>query len=199
LQFSIKQLLVGVAVVAVILGIWCRYLRRIVDVRPADASDRVRERYFGIDSPDMKARNILVVTGCFTRSTWLSGRLYHVQAGRFTQLQGMTVGRSTNRLGEWIWQDMTITLALGDKVAPGGRLTCLGSVGQHRGGGSGGEVSHNVEPQVTVTLPGRISAGRDYIVYVEGDRTPVVDRNASLANFARENGGNYLVVTLQLQ
>jgi len=198
-QFGIKHLLLGVAIVAAILGIWTGYLRKIVDVRQAEASDRVYDRYFGFASEDMRPRNILVVTGSFTKSTWLSGRLYHVKSGSATEINAFTVGRTPNAVGDWIWENMRITLALGDKDTPAGRMTNLGSAGQTRGVGSGGETPHSVKAAISRAIPGKITPGREYVVYIEGDREPAVNRNATLDTFARDNNGDYLVVTLQLQ
>jgi hypothetical protein len=46
-QYQLKHLLIGTAVLALLLGIWTGYLRKVVDVREADESDRTYERYFG--------------------------------------------------------------------------------------------------------------------------------------------------------
>jgi hypothetical protein len=198
-QYSLKHLLIGTAVFALLLGIWTGYIRKAVDVRKADASDATYERYFGFELEDMKARNILVATGTFTTSTWLSGTLFLVQGGSVSPVNGWTVGRSSNQIGASIWKSMKITLALGEKDTPNGRVTNLGAAGQSRGGGSGSGVPITVSVTSSLAVPGRILPGANHIVYVEGDRDPVVDQAMSVDEFARKNAGNYLVVTLQLQ
>jgi len=198
-QFRIKHLLLCTAIVAILLGVWTRYLRKIVDVRSATASDRIYDRYFGFWAAHITARNILVVTGSFTKSTWLSGRLYYVKSGAATEINGFTVGRTPNSIGDWIWKDMKITLALGDADTPAGHVTYLGSAGQSRGGGSAGGIPHNVKPVICRAIPGKITPGREYVAYVEGEREPVLNPSATLDDFAKDNKGDYLVVTLQLQ
>ncbi len=198
-QYSLKHLLIGTAVVALVLGIWVGYIRKAVDVRKADASEQIYERYFGFEFEDMKARNILVATGTFTKSTWLSGTLYLVQGGSASQVNGWTVGRSPNRIGDGIWEGMKITLALGEKNTPNGRVTNLGAAGHSRGGGSNSELPNTVNVTSSLALPGRVLPGASHIVYVEGDGEPVIDQAMSVNEFARKNAGNYLVVTLQLE
>ena len=97
LRFTLRQLLCAVAVVAVLLAIWVGYFRKVVTVREATASDPVRERYFGFHHDDAQVRNVVVVTGGFTKSTWLSASLSAVQNGKITELNGFTIGRSPNQ------------------------------------------------------------------------------------------------------
>ncbi len=198
-QFGLKHLLIGTAIVALVLGIWTGYIRKAVDVRKADASDRTYERYFGFDMEDMKARNILVATGTFTKSTWLSGTLYLVHGGSISAVNSWTVGRSPNRIGDGIWEGMKITLALGEKNTPNGRVTNLGAAGHTRGGGNGSDLPNTVNVTSSLAMPGRILPGANHIVYVEGDREPVVDRTMSVDEFAQKNAGDYLVVTLEIR
>ena len=148
----------------------------------------------------MKPRNILVVTGTFTTGTWLLGDLHLVQSGSISPINSWTVGRCPNRIGDGIWNEMTFTLALGDKDTPYGHITHLGIAGHTRGAGEGGEVSHTVKATASaVVMPGCVTPGEAHIAYVEGDREPIVDRGMTLHEFAAKNGGNYLVVTLRLQ
>jgi hypothetical protein len=48
-QFSLKQLLVGVALVALLLGLWVRWFRKVVNVSRARPDDTIAERYFGFE------------------------------------------------------------------------------------------------------------------------------------------------------
>ncbi len=174
-----------------------------VTVRAADENDKVYERYFGITAKDGTViRNIAVVEGTFTKSTWLSAWLYAVKAGSKEEINAFTVGRSPNRIGEPIWINMKLTLALGEVQKPNGRLVSLGSAGHTRGGGRGGGDDGPLYKFTTVTkrtLPGRLSSGRKCILYIEGDRELEVSREMSLEEFAAKNSGNYFVVVGQLE
>jgi hypothetical protein len=143
-RFTIKQLLVAILIFSVVLAVWLGWFREAVIVRPPTSNAPVLERYFGIDDPTSEIRNIAVVEGVFTKSTWLSGALYLVRAGKVEEVNAFTVGRSPNRLGEPYWLDMTITLALGNRKTPNGCVTLLGSAGQTRGGGRAANIPHQV-------------------------------------------------------
>ena len=197
-QFSLRTLLILMAVVAVGLGIWATFLRKIVTIRSVTADDLVHKRYFGIDDDVNRIRNIVVVEGVFSRSTWLSSELYLVEAGKVQQVNGFNVGRSSNRIGEMPWVTMAITLALGDKDSPGGQMTQLGSAGHHRGSGGGGKVTHKFETPFSKTLANSIVPGRTHIIYVEGDRQAVVSGDMTMQEFVQRNAGKYLVVTAEL-
>jgi hypothetical protein len=174
-----------------------------VTIRAADENDKVYERYFGIWAKDVTViRNIAVVEGTFTKSTWLSAWLYAVKAGKVEEQNAFTVGRSPNRIGEPIWINMKITLALGESQKPNGRLVRLGSAGETRSGGRGGDDAgpvYNFTTRAKKTLPGKLSSGNKYILYVEGDREFEVSREMSLEEFAARNSGNYFVVVGQLE
>jgi hypothetical protein len=197
-QFGIKHLLLATAVIALLLGIWMGYIRKAVVVRKAAPSDRIYERYFGFSNEDVKARNILVATGTFTKSTWLTGSLYLVQNGVITPINGWTVGRSSNQIGSSIWERMAITIALGDEDSSNGHETCLGCAGQTRGSGQSGGLPNSVTANSSLVVPCTISTSGPHIVYAEGERDPIIDQDMSLEEFARKNTGSYLVVTLQL-
>jgi len=175
-----------------------------VTIRATDETDTKYEsqQYFGIWAKDNTAiRNIAVVEGTFTKSTWLSAWLYVVKAGSVEEENAFTVGRSPNRLGEPIWISMKITLALGEEQKPAGRRVLLGAAGQTRGGGRGGGDDgpvYNFNTRTKKTLPGRLRSGEKYILYVEGDRDCEVGREMSVEEFAAKNGGNYFVVVVQL-
>jgi hypothetical protein len=147
----------------------------------------------------MKPRNILLAAGTFTTSTWLNGTLYFIQGGSISPINTWTVGRTTNGIGSGIWEGMKITVALGDKDTPNGHVTSLGVAGHSRGSGNNWEQPNSVTVKSSLSMPGRIMPGTSHIVYVEGDREPVVDPTMSVDEFARKNAGNYLVVTLQLK
>jgi hypothetical protein len=196
----LKYRLLGLAVIAAALGVWfwTSYIRKAVDIREAEASDRIHERYFGFAYEDMTARNILVATDTFTKSTWLSGILHLVHDGLVDVVNTWAVGRSSNRLGDGIWERMKITVALGEKYTAAGRVTNLGSAGETHGEGQGGGLPNTVNALFSLAMPGRIVPGGKHIVYLEGDREPILDPEMSLDDFARKNTGSYLVVTLEL-
>ncbi len=190
----------GIAVTAIIVAVWL--LRPIVDVREPNYSDRVYDRYFGIDShqtspDDITYKNIAIATGIFTLDTWISAALYHIKSGNIREINAFTVGRSPNQIGAPYWVDMSITLALGDRQSPEGRITQLGSAGHSRGGGRNGGMPNDVHPHSTKTFPGRFAPGTKSIVYAEGDGGFVVDHRMSVKEFAKKNRGNYLVVEFE--
>lgn len=200
--FVAKKPAIGMAVVLVTLLSWGWLLRSVVDIRAATATDRTYQRYFGIDSQDedvvVTCRNIAVATGTFTLHTWISASLYHVSGGDVQEINGVTVSRSPNQIGAPYWVDMTLTLALGDHDTAAGRVTQLGTAGHSRGGGRGGDITNNVVVSETRFLPGRFTTGTKRIVYVEGDKGFSVNSTMTVAAFAGQNKGNYLVVELEL-
>lgn len=198
IRFTLKQLTVAVAVVAVLLTIWVCLSRKVITIRPARNDDPIRERYFGIDGQDAVIRNIAVAKGTFTKSSWLSASLTVVQGGQFQEVNSFTVGRSPNQIGSPVWQTLTITLALGSRNASSGRVVQLGSAGHSRGGGAGGERPVAFKSSFSDSFAGSITPGRDYIIYVEGDTKIDLHSHMSIAEFARTNHGNYLVVTAHL-
>lgn len=197
-----KRPMLGMVAVIVTILISAWPLRTAIEVRAAGSDDPISNRYFGIDTSDknndVKIRNIAVVTGTFTLNTWLSASLYHVKSGEIQEINSFTVGRTPNAIGAPHWVDMKITLALGDRIVPEGRITELGSAGQSRGGGSNSEIINNVDPIQAMILPGRITSGTKRILYIEGDPGITVDQTTTVEHFAEENKGDYLVVEIEL-
>ena len=112
----------------------------------------------------------------------------------------MVVGRTPNQIGGFIWESMEIRLALGDKETSAGRVTSLGTAGHSRGGGrGGGELPYHIDVVTTQVFPGRLSPGKQRIVYVEGDRRPLVTDEMTIADSAAQNRGSYLVVAVELE
>jgi hypothetical protein len=197
-RFTTKQLLLAIALFAGVFAIGLVWTRKVVTVRPAEPHDHVYPDYFGIDEGAEQVRNIAVVEGTFTKSTWLSSSLYSVKAGQIEELNAFTVGRSPNQIGGPIWASMKITLALGELEAVSGRRTQLGSAGQSRGGGRGGNDRHNVQQKFSTTFARSVVPSGEYIVYVEGEKEPMMSDAMTVNDFAQQNNGNYLVVTVQL-
>lgn len=199
-RFSMKRMFVIVLVVAAALGAW-RWANRPIVIRPATASDRIYERYFGLlYSEEESIRNIAVAEGSFSHSTWLSTALYVVEAGRVTPLGSSTVGRSPNQLGGLPWKNMKITLAIGERKTPQGTISELGTAGQSRGGGSGGgEFAHHVTPTHSQVFAGPISSTNDCVVYAEGDQPINLDTQMTVDEFLVKNVGSFLVVTARLE
>lgn len=192
-------MLLIVFIAAALLAVW-RWLNAPIALRPAVASDRVYERYFGLFSEQAKIRNVAVAEGVFSRGTWLSTSLYVAEGGQVTQLGSYTVGRSPNRLGELPWKRMKITLAIGERQTPQGTISELGTAGQSRGGGSGGgEFVHHIATTHSQVLAGPISTAEDCVVYVEGDRPIVLDKPMAVDEFLRRNVGNFLIITARTE
>jgi len=191
------------AAVAVVLSVW--YLKPVVIVRAADASDTVHDSYLGICAGDdeqgeITFRNILVATGEFTIQQGVSARLYHVKDGDWYAINSVSSGRSFNQIGAPVREEMVFTYALGDRETPEGRVTQLGAHGQSAGSSSTPQTVSNVHPQETRTLPGGFLRNVRRIVYVEGDRGFTVDYGMTVESFARENTkGNYLVVEMKVR
>jgi len=198
-RFTLRQLLIATAAIGLLFGVWAWFIHKELTVRPATPADAVAKNYFGFESDDLAPRNIAVVSGTFTKSTWLSASLSVVQSGSIQEINGFTVGRSPNQIGSPPWQTLTIRLALGEKDTPIGRITNSGSAGHSRGEGSSGSFPHHVQTVASQVFPGRLTPKRERIIYVEGDRQPVVTDDMPLAEFASKNGGNYLVVVGELE
>jgi len=167
-------------------------------VRGTQPSDPVSERYFGFHSNDIKARNVAVVSGPFTTQRRLSACLFLVQDGVVYQGNSFSLGRSNNQIGSPSWQRLDIKLALGDE--PNSSEVILGASGHSSGCSCWNRDQFSIlRPGVVSAqvLPGRLDAGKEYIVYVEGDQKFTVDRETSLEDFAKINAGNYLVVSVK--
>ena len=198
-RFTLRQLLIAVTAVGLLLGLWAYFIRKELTIRAATPADPIAQRYFGFQSDDLRPRNIVVVSGTFTKSTWLSASLYLVQSGSIQEINAFTVGRSPNQIGSPPWQTLTIRLALGEQDTPNGRITNLGSAGHSRGGGRSSGLTHHLKAVASRVLPGLLSPGKERIIYVEGDRQANVTEDMSLADFAGKNGGSYLVVVGKLE
>jgi len=196
-RYTLKQLSIAIAVIAVLLAAWVAYFRKVVTVRAATTADPVRKNYFGLEFHDAEVRNVVVVSGGFTRSTWLSACLYAVQSGGITQISGFTIGRSPNRSGP-IKQTLTIYLALGTWDSPYGRVTQLGIAGHSRGTGGDSAVAVSIPNTYRDSFVGSMTPGRRYLIYIEGDSQVQLNPNLTIEEFAKKHSGNYLVVAAQL-
>jgi hypothetical protein len=88
LRFSMRQLFLAVALVAVGLSVWNWAFRKEAVVRAATAEDEVFA-----DESLTSLRNAVAVTGRFMRSTSLMVSLHVVQAGVLGHLPGRVFGR----------------------------------------------------------------------------------------------------------
>lgn len=105
-------------------------------------------------------------------------------------MNAVTVGRTSNSVGDFPWQSMKITLALGDAETPDGHATWLGAAGHTRGSGSGWISTHNVATvDYSKTTPGIMAVGKEAVLYVEGDADPIVSFSETVKDFAQQNGG----------
>jgi hypothetical protein len=204
LRFSLRQLFVVVALVAVGLGVWSWIPRNVVVVRAATQSDKVSgEEYLS------SRRNVAVVTSELRFGAWLLAELHLVQAGTVLQIHYVGLARRS-----WDglsldaaprWSTSEFRLALGDSIEPAGRRTEVYFAGDMPSDSltfSGPNMlnhSHSIKAVTTETLPARIISGRRQVVYVEGDQKCTVDRTMTVEEFAKANSGNYLVVTIELR
>jgi hypothetical protein len=206
-QFTLKKLLIVTTLIAFLLGCF-RYWTSVFYACEASPNTPVFENYFGfsgiesyypsVQSKDVKARNILVVTGRFQgRGPHLCVILYLVENGKITKNTSYNVGESSSRIGTFFGENLKITIALGDIDTPDGHVVLLGTHGQTAGAGSSGSIPSNVKPLTHKAFAGRIFPGYQYLSYVEGDELSDVTRNMTINEFAKRNSGKYLVVTLQ--
>jgi hypothetical protein len=207
-QFSLRQLLLGVTVVALLLSLY--EWTMTVEVGPVSPDARVADRYFGFIEPemyyspltekDLRPRNIARVSGrFFPNGSNLLATLYRVDDGSAAEMNSLTVGASSTEIGNWFGHQLRMTFALGDLDTPDGRVTSLGSVGHTAGGSSAGLCAHKVKSVAHVLVPGRVGRGEANVVYAEGDQPPIVESGMSIDDFARANPGSYLVVTMCLE
>jgi hypothetical protein len=158
-------------------------------------------RYFGFfdDQSVLKSRNIAEVTGPFSLDTKFSAWLYVVRSGKVEEIETIAVGRSSNQIGGPTWDVLRIRLALGEARTPDGWIVRLGSDGHVRAGG--GLTVPTIEHFTTTTsrlFPGKLSNGKKFLIYVEGDQPFEADRSMAVEEFAEKNKANYLVVVGQL-
>ncbi|HVC93027.1 MAG TPA: hypothetical protein VND64_05015 [Pirellulales bacterium] len=220
LRFSLRQLFLAVALVAVVLGVWKWLTRKEVVVRAATAEDEISASYAGFIGDDWEARNIAVVSGKFAKNTSLSLTMFAVRFGTVEKIGAASIrrkqsqaagggdtgrggaasiGRKQSQAVGSIWESLNIRLAFGERDSPRGREAVLGASGQGQFVGNRMRIEHNINIVAKKTLPGTITPGRPHIVYVEGDQKIVVDGSMSVEKFAKANPGNYIVVTVEVR
>jgi hypothetical protein len=206
LRFSLKQLFLAVAFVAVGLWAWNWLYRKVVVVRAWTSNDRVVGSYLGYPNDHRKHREFAVVTGKFTTSTVLSACSFVIRSGAVEKANQVTVGRSTTLLGRPYSQDLTIPLAISEMEFREERVSEVNVPGDNPGGyarlswHTSYDVQHNIRVVARKTIPDKITPGRRHIVYVEGDTEEITaDGSMTVEDFAKANPGNYLVVTVELQ
>jgi len=115
LRFTLKQLFLAVALVAVGLAVGKWVSRKEVLVRAPRAED---EELFvdyieNVENADLHhKRNVAVVTGRFMKGTWLLCSLYGVQAGVVERANERWVGRDEECTDGPIWELMTCGMSL---------------------------------------------------------------------------------------
>jgi hypothetical protein len=204
LHFSLRQLFLAVALIAIGLSVWNWVFRKEVLVRAATPEDEA----VGVE------RNVAVLTGSFMKETLLTAKLYLVQSGIITnELTEIMARLNRNAEGGPFRETANFRLAFGEQlVRSGGRSIQFLFVGENPSGGSMRLLSEpykwkpphlrtvlNFNVVATKTLPGRITPGRPHIVYVEGDGPINLDRAMTVEEFAKANPGNYLVVTVEVR
>jgi hypothetical protein len=156
-----------------------------------DWGDRGHE----VDEFHVRTRLIARVSGMFFASgSRVVAMLYLVKNGNAKPIHGV-----------WVRESSPIIFGLGDRDAPDGRVTLLGSrggkrTGQEFWGAKIGEIIRHKAKSTAHTLStGRIDHGGARVVYAEGERPPVVKYGMSIKDFAARNPGSYLVVTMCIE
>jgi len=193
LRFSLRQLFLLVALVAVGIAVGKWVFRKEAVVRAATAEDKVFA-----DESLASQRNAAVVTGHFMRSTSLMVSLHVVQAGMVEHLPGRVFGRDVASKGRF-WEDVKLWLYLTD--GPGAGLRMIWNA---KGDTEAWEqwfkpVKDLGQVVAKQTLPGTIIPDRPHIVYVEGDQQINVDGKMTVEEFAKANPGNYIVVAVEIR
>lgn len=207
-QFSLRTLLMGMCLFAVVLGLCIWRFRSAVYVTKPLASDEVCDHYFGFQSAeilyklapnDIDTKEVAVVKGHIWCNTCLDVDLYLVQSGVVSRGNSVSVGRSSSRISPGRLENVSVRVALGESKTSRGDLTVVGCSGLGAGAGGGAPILHNIQRRSAQTFRGRLTPGEHRIVYVEGDALPVVSPRMSIHDFARNNKGAYLVVVLELR
>jgi len=225
-RFSLRQLFVAVGLVAVVFGIWSWIARSIVRIRTATPNDSVSgdenlksRRNAAVVSCHLRKRTAFSATLWLVRSGIIEA--YVKPTNYSAPISCLSVD------GDPLWETNEVRLALGDTIVPTGSATKLYFADAPPGydmpfGPSTRAVQHNINIVAQRTLPCRITpsrlhivdvpaapgrrAGRSFtpssipprIVYVEGDQKINVDGKMTIEEFAKQNPGNYLVVTVTL-
>lgn len=197
-RFSLKTLLVGVAICAACLGAWSFLFRKAVYIRPAQHDDRIAKwQARWIQSGD-EVRDIAYVVGKFNHWTRFHVSLTAVRAGQ-QQVQNESILQTHYRDRVLIPTTFETMLVLRTRRTPQGTLTFVDYKGALMAAGSGQERPQNIPATFTYSDAGSITPGRPHIVYVEGDTTIDVSRGMTLKEFAEKNSGNYFVITAELK
>jgi hypothetical protein len=194
-RFTLKQLFLAVALVAIGLGLWHHLFRQVVVVRVTTPADNL----LGGESLRSR-RHVAVVTGRLSEGTSISAVVYLVQSGLVTEGE-----RHLARRFEKGKATETLRLGFFDTLARGGRATSyffFASVHNSMTWDRDNlvrSIEHHFTTVAKQNVPGTITPGRPHIVYVEGDRQIVVDGSMSVEEFAKMNPGNYLLVTVEVR
>lgn len=167
---------------------------RSMVIRKATPTDPVWAQSLHPRDEKLTTRAVAVAEGPVALGRPMSARLYLVSDGNVTECGSAMSGRSAERGSHYRMLQIVFMLSEADR--PDGRLTVLTARGGSRSGGWG-EVVHDIRPRFRQTFTGAIGEGRTYLLYIEGDRKFVAERDMTIDEFARANdGGDFLVVTV---
>ena len=197
--FSVKQLLLVIAVVALSLVVWHRFTLRSISIRPTHSGDPGIEVLFPGENVEFKS--IAVIDGKIhgTEQVHLSLFLYEVQNGRVDGLGDYTLVRRPVEKDDLFGDTGTILIALELRKTPTGLNVDLETDGASSGSGSG-----NWKKTITFgldhsdTFGGTLLQGREYVIHAEGDTPIHLDARTNLARFLQSHAGRHLVVTAKL-
>ncbi len=209
--FRLRTAFVLLIACAFLLGTWLWLCRSAIQVSAASEERLPVDRVFGhttlttylsdakLTSTRTTARHVFTAKGTFTPRRTLHADLYLVRSGTSQEANGLGVGVTESVILSTLGCKLEIKFALVEAETPAGRIVVLGTVGHHAGAGSGGLAFPSQGLPHRQVASGRLAGGAPRIVYVEGDRPPILTRSMSVAEFSKQNDGEYLVVALKFE
>jgi hypothetical protein len=199
LRFSLKTLLIAIAVFATALGVWPHLFRTTAYIRSPRTDDTVGRSKTSLPRvDDEEVRNVLFLRGKFNQSTRLYVSLIAVQAGQL-EVQNRSI-LSCHHADHAAFPSTSETmLVLRSSRRPAGKVTYIDHRGILMSGNSIQSKPHNIPSTFTYALSASIVAGRPYIAYVEGNNQIDASCDMTLGEFAKKNSGNYFVVTVEIR
>ncbi len=195
-RFSLKTLLIGVAVCAIALGAWSILFRKVANFKPTRPDHPVEKRESPHLETDECERDITLVQGKCGQHFVVT--LFALHAGNL-KLRNESILDPNLRRNAVLPTPFEVTLLLKTRTFLKDTVT---TVEDHDGLMNTIEwrVAHEEIPaDFTYALARTITSGRPYIIYVEGDSPINATPGMALAEFAKLNSGNYFVVTAELK
>jgi hypothetical protein len=152
---------------------------------------------YNVTESDMKFRSIAVAKGSLWKTTNIKVELLLTKNGMVKQSCSINMGTSSARLDSFIWYHINSSLGLCDIYTSNGIITILcGRAPSIVGSVEVGP--HNIFKNFIKHNLCTIRLFKKEIIYVEGDRDPIVHPGMSIEQFLKDNNGEYLVVLVSL-